>query len=223
VPTDHPLAWTLRSIARLERDGKVRGPRLTEPGHERWQRIAGRLGMADFIALLHEDLAAAFPVPFDLDAWRTPPIPALTEERAAALVREALTEDATTPQGFLRGACRALGLPAGGDIADLPKVQPHQRAVELPGAGGRIGLQQALDSQVALERNLVFVADTDEERVAVGLAVVECRSNPPAVWTSTEFAAAVARGERFDHVFGVRGHASVEALVARTGVEVRWT
>lgn len=222
MPPDPPLAWTLRAIARLERDGKVRGPRLTEPGLERWQRIAGRLGLADFIALLHEDLAAAFPVPFDLDAWRARPISTLAEAEAADLIQQALAQDTTTPQGFLRGACRALGLAAGGDIANLPKVQPHQRAVELPGAGGRIGLQQVIDHQIALERNLIFVADTDEERVAVGLAVVECRSNPPAVWTSSEFAAAVARGERFDHVFGVQGHASAEALAARTGVEVRW-
>lgn len=220
--TDPPLAWTLRTLARVERVGDIRSPRLTEPGHEAWHRIARQLGLVDFIALLHEDLATAFPVPFDLEAWRTPPLETLTEEGAAALLRDAIAEDATTPQGFLRAACRALGLPAGGDIADLPKVQPHQRAVELPGTGGRIGLQQALDHGVALERSVVFVADTDEERVAVGIAVVECRSNPPTVWTSDAFAAAVARGERFDHVFGVR-HPSAEALAARTGLSVRWT
>lgn len=220
--TEEPLYWTLRAIARLERRGDVRGPRLTEPDLLRWNRVRRQLGAADFIALLHEDLAGPFPTPFDLDRWQRDPRVGLGESKARELIAAAIAEDEAAPAAFLRQACRALGLPAGGDIADLPKVQPHQRALELPGTGGRVALRQALDHGVAIDRNVDFVADTDAERLAIGLAVVEVRANAPTIWSS---AASIDRADRprYDHVFGVRGHAAAEAWVARAGLEARWT
>jgi hypothetical protein len=87
----HPcIPWTLRSIARLERAGGVRPPRITEPGFAHWHRIRRRLGWRDLIALLHEDLASAFPLPFELAGALAQ---ALTEAEAERLVHEAATAD----------------------------------------------------------------------------------------------------------------------------------
>ncbi len=36
------ILWTLRSIARLERKGDLRSPRLTEPGLKKWHRIGDK-------------------------------------------------------------------------------------------------------------------------------------------------------------------------------------
>lgn len=217
-----PTAQLLRAIARLERKGDLRSPRLTEPGLMRWNRVRRKLDHVDFIALLCEDLAAAFPYPFDLSRWHEDPLGTLDDAAAAALISEAIAEDASAPQAFLRQAARDFGLPPGGNIADLPKVQPHQRALELPGTGGRVAAQQALEHGVAVHDRFVFVADTDAERACLGLALVEVRANPPEVITSEQALARLAKGERFDHVFGVKGHPSAMALVKQAGVEVRW-
>ena len=218
-----PLFWTLKEIARLESRADVRGPRLTEPGQERWNRVRRALGARDFIRLLHEDLALPFPVPFDLDAWNTNPVDALEPTAAGELLAASVKPDDLAPHRFLRSACQALGLPAGGSIAEHPKVQAHQHALELPGTGGRVGLQQAIEYGVALDRSFVFVADCDEERAAVGIAIVEARANPPRVVTSAALGRLLAAGERFDVVFGVRGHPGAEHLAERHGLEVRWS
>jgi hypothetical protein len=42
MPARPSLAWTLRSVARIERNAGIRPPRLTEPSLERWaRRIVG--------------------------------------------------------------------------------------------------------------------------------------------------------------------------------------
>src|SRR4051812_25836199 len=91
------LAATLRSIARLEAAGE-RPPRLTEPDHARWDRFRRKLGWRAFIEILHEDLAGAFPVPFDLTRWPENPLrdPSFTEPAAEQLVAEA-ARSATAP------------------------------------------------------------------------------------------------------------------------------
>lgn len=221
--TPSPLLWTLRSIARIERRGDLRPPRLTEPGLTRWNRMKRKLGFVDFIALLHEDLADAFPFPFDLAKWGTRPLDTLDEETARSLVESAIAEDSSAPQAFVRTAALALGLPAGGNIAALPKVQPHHSALELPGAAGRIAMQQALDHGVAIHDRFTFVADTAAERVVLGLAMVEVRSNAPTVWSAREALAQLGHGARFDQVLGVPGHPPAESLASEAGLEVRWS
>jgi len=220
----HPaLSWTLGSIARLERPGGVRPPRLTEPDLVKWTRFRRKLGWSDFIALLHQDLAEPFPVPFDLARWSDDPLHGLAESDAEALVREAATPTPDEPLVYLRSAARALGLPDGGAIAQLPRVQPHQRALELPGAAGRVAAHQVLThGDLAFHDQFTFVADTDAERVLVGLAAVELRANPPTVLTSAQLADQLAGGASFDRVFGLRASPSAQALAARHGLEVRW-
>ncbi len=134
-----PLELTLRAIARLEA-ARVRDPRLSDPDLVAWNRFRRKLGFGAFIEMLHEDLAHAFPVPFDLDRWRENPVRTLSEERAHELILSAARaahEPAESPV-FLRDCARSLGLPGGGAFSDLPKIQSQHHALELPGSGGRI-------------------------------------------------------------------------------------
>jgi hypothetical protein len=97
-----PLLWTLRSIARIERRGDLwRGARLTEPGHVKWHRMRRRLDWADFVELLHEDLASAFPRPFNLIQWDNPPLASLTPKLAEDLVLDAARPDDSDTLTFI--------------------------------------------------------------------------------------------------------------------------
>ena len=218
------LAWTLRSIARIERRGDLRrGARLTEPGHVKWKRMCRRLDWADFVELLHEDLAAAFPHPFDLSRWEKSPLP-LAPAVAEELIAEAARADESDALAFVRDAARALGVPLGGNIADLPRVQPQHKALELPGSAGRIALHQALThKELSLHEQFTFVADTDVERLLIGLVCVELRSNPPRIIRTDELRQVLASGQRFERIFGVKGHPAAEALASELKLEVRWT
>ena len=223
MTTSSPLTWTLREIARLERTG-LRPPRLTEQHHERWHRVRRKLGWVAFIELLHEDLAEPFPTPFNLARWSESPIAALDEKAALALVDDAVRPDDSDRLSFLRLACRGLGLMDGGNIAALPKVQPNQRALELPGSGGRIAAYQVLThGNLSFHEHFTFVVDTDAERVAIGLAATELRANPPTLLTRAEL---LRDRPRFDHVFGIKGAHGAEVLAselaAALGAEPRW-
>lgn len=225
MPSASPLTWTLRSIARIERQGDLRrGARLTEPGHVKWNRMRRRLDWADFVELLHEDLAAAFPHPFNLALWDNSPLAPLTPKLAEELVADAARPDESDALAFVREAASALGLPPGGNIADLPRIQPQHRVLELPGSGGRIALHQVLTHrELSLHEQFTFVADTDAERLLIGLVCVELRSNPPRIVRTAELRQLLASGQRFERVFGVKGHAAAEALASELKLEVRWT
>lgn len=213
------LRWTLREIARMERDG-YKPQRLIEPHHELWHRVRRKLGWVAFIELLHEDLAAAFPTSFALERWSVPPTLGLEESAAKALIDEACQPDDADSLGFLRAVCRGLGLMEGGNVAMLPRVQPHQRALVLPGCGGRIAAYQVTTSAgLSFHEHFIFVADTDEERIAIGLAAAEQRANAPTIVTSAGLEAA---RPATDHVFGIRGYASAERLAATLALAVRW-
>ena len=143
----------------------------------------------------------------------------LDEPTAEALVREAATPSDRPALDFLRDHARALGLPTAGALTDLPKLQTHQTALELPGAGGRIAASQCLhDSALSFDRQFVFVVASPAERIAVGLAAVELRANEPTVWSVADLEAALAKGRTFDRVFGLAASADAQALVDRLGL-----
>ena len=200
------LDTTLRSIARLE-VAREREPRLTEPEHARWLRFRRKLGWRAFVEILHEDLAGAFPVPFDLTRWLESPLLSLTEAEAEKLIAEAARSVATPSETatFLRDCARILGLPTGGTFSELTKVQPQHRIVELPGSGGRVAAALcAANSGLVFHTQFTFVADTTAEHVAIGLAAVELRANEPRILTVEAFRAAKAGRESFDRVFGLK-------------------
>lgn len=214
------LLWTLRSIARIERRGGTRPPRLTEPGFERWERIRRKLGWKDFAALLHEDLADAFPLPFDLRGWADDPFATLSDDEAQRLIEVAAVPDSLDAAGFLKAAAAGLKLPSTGAILDLPRALPHQKVLEL--GFGRIAAAQVLSQPgLAFHDQFAFVADTQEERVMIGLCAVEAQANPPQVFTTAALRALVAKGGRFDRVLGLLSPQQ-ERLTAELGLEARW-
>jgi hypothetical protein len=202
------LDTTLRSIARLE-VAREREPRLTEPDHARWHRFRRKLGWRAFIEILHEDLAGAFPVPFDLTRWPESPLPSLaelTEAEAERLIADAARSVATPvePAAFLRECARTLGLPTGGTFSGLTKVQPQHAILELPGSGGRLAVALcAANAGLTFHTQFTFVAGNTAEHVAIGLAAVELRANEPRILTVEAFRAARAGGATFDRVFGL--------------------
>lgn len=220
-----PLYWTLREIARLERGG-FRAARLTEPGHARWHRVRRRLGWVDFIELLHEDLSATFPTAFDLGAWSRRPTDGLSDDEARSLIEEACRPDDTDTASFLRAASRGLGLHDGGNIASaLPRLAPHQRALELPGAGGRIAAYQVTTYGLSLREHFTFVIGSDEDRVAIGLVAAELRADAPRVLGVDQLLP--KNLSDVSMVFGVRAAPGVEHVASRViaaapTLEVRW-
>ena len=220
MPPHPALAWTLRAIARIERAGGVRPPRITEPGFAHWNRIRRHLDWRDFASLLHEDLAEPFPIPFDVRRWDVHPFADLSNEGAEKLILDAAAPDGQDAHTFLRNAARGLDLPATGALSEVPRTQPHQKVLEL--GYGRVATWQVLSQPgLAFHDQFVFVADTDEERAMVGLSAVEARANPPQVLTSAEARAWVKKGQRFDRVIGLKT-AGNEQLASELGMETRW-
>ncbi|ACY13766.1 hypothetical protein [Haliangium ochraceum] len=208
------LQATLGAIARLEA-AEVLKPRLTEPDFAKWKRFRRKLGWRDFIRLLHEDQALAFPEPFDLARWRFDPFDTLDEPTAKILVENSATPAPGDALSVLRDQARALGVAAGGAIADVPKIQSRHKALELPGSGGRIAAYQCVQHGLAYDRNFTFVTDNPAERVLIGLGAVELRSNPPTILSLAEFEAMrAAKKLRFDRVVGIKGAPGAEALAA---------
>lgn len=228
MPEAHAtLPWTLRAIARLERDTvrPLRAPRLTEPGFSTWRRTAGRRGWTALIELLHEDLAQAFPTAFELSQREVDPLAGLDESTAERLIADAVDATYADTQSFLRAAAQALGLPDRGKVSEFPKVQTFQRVVELPGSGGRIAAQQLLSNpELGFDRQFLFVADSDAERVLIGIAALELRSNPPEVITTAQLAAVLSKDTRLDRGFGFSAWPGAQGAVAAleaAGKEVR--
>ncbi|MCC6553049.1 MAG: hypothetical protein IT372_08510 [Polyangiaceae bacterium] len=225
MPTPpNPLETTLRSVARLEAAG-LRQPRLTEPDLARWNRFRRKLGWRAFIEILHEDLAGSFPVPFDIERrWLIDPFEGLTEEQAEAMAIEAARSGSAPIDApvFLRECARALGLPDTASFSGLPRVQPHHRVLELPGAGGRIAAALcSAGSGLVFHQQFTFVADTTAEIVGVGLAAVELRANEPRILTTPELRAAVRGGESFDQVLGLRGSGAAVEIAGALFPEAR--
>ena len=223
MPIHPALPWTLRSIARLERAGGIRAPRLTEPSFEKWHRIRRHLGWRDLVAVLHQDLDEAFPVPFRLRDWSSDPLADLSHEEAELAIRTAVAPDDSDAHSFLRAAAKGLGLPSAGALSDIPRTQPHQKVLELPGSCGRIAAWQVLSQPgLAFHDQFVFVADSEVQRILIGLAAVEARANTPTILSSAELRAHLGRGHGFDRMVGVRGWPPADALAATLGGDVKW-
>lgn len=205
---------TLSAVARLEAAGD-KPARLTEPAFAKWHRFRRKLGWADFIRLLHEDLAEAFPEPFDVSRWGFDPFDGLEEATAEMLVKDAATPSDADKLEFLRVHARDLGLAAGGAIADLPKVQARYKVLELPGSGGRIAAHQCAQHGLAYDKSFTFVALSAAERVAIGLGAVELRANPPIIIDASALEALASKKARFDCVFGLKAAPDAAAWAAR--------
>lgn len=201
-----PLQAVLQSIARLEAADIPPRPRLTDPDRALWNTFKRKLGPKDFIALLLEDGAHSFPVPFDANRWSSDPLESLDDDDADRLIDTTRAPVGGDSNHFLRSAAALLGLPTGGRLADLPRVQPHERVLELPGTSGRAAAYlTARHADLAYDA-FTFVALDDADRVLVGLGAVEQRANEPTVWSEAELRRALAGGAPFDRVIAQREH-----------------
>jgi len=218
------LTLLLESLARLERAGRPARPRLTDPEWTAWRHFRRKLGFPEFIQLLCEDAALAFPVPFDFSRWHHNPLAGLRESEAEGLVRQAAAASDEDAAGFLRAAARAIGRQSGGKLADLPRIQPYQRTLELPGTSGRAALSLCLKyPDLAFDQTFTFVADSDADVVLIGLAAIELRSNPPQVLSRAELYAAIRAGALFDRVIGLGDYGPARSLAADFAfAEVLW-
>ena len=206
------LQATLQSIARLEAAGIPPRKRLTDPDRALWNTFKRKLGPTDFISLLLEDGAQSFPVPFDLDRWHCSPLGTLDEEEADRLIDTTCAPIGGDATLFLRSAAALLGLPAGGRLAELPRIQPHERVLELPGTSGRAAAYLAARHADLAYDAFTFVALTDADRVLVGLGAVELRANEPTVWSEGQVRRALADGTPFDRVIAHSEHPAGAAL-----------
>lgn len=224
------LRWTLRAIARYERAGE-RPPRITDPEGERWSLVRRNLGDRELVRLLHDDVAAAFPTAFDLDAWPGDPLAALSDAEATSLIEDARLFAATQQNSsdrdpaeiaaFLRTAARGLGLPAGGALADLPRISPRQRALELPGSGGRVAAAMVMAQEgLSLSQHFVFAPASDAERVLLGITALELRASGPLELRSPAELAST-RTPGVDRAVGLLDHPPAAALAATLGLEAR--
>jgi hypothetical protein len=57
----------------------------------------------------------------------------------------------------------------------------------------------------------------------IGLASVELRSNQPRIISAADLRQLHSTGQRFDRIFGIKGHAPAESLASELKLEVRWT
>lgn len=216
------LPWTLRAIARLERsDNKVRQPRLTEPDLASFSRMRRKLNHADFIEILHEDLAGAFPLPFEQGEYEQDLFRALDDSTARSLIAEAQEQDVSDVDAltFLRRAASALGVLSGGKLSELRKVQPSYKVLELPGSGGRIAAQQLSDNPTLSLEQFTIVADSDVERALVGLVRVELRGSAPEVISSVMLKEMAPL--TFDLVVGI-DNPRARSLADDLGLNVNW-
>lgn len=206
--TQEIVRSTLQAIARLEA-AEMRPPRLTQPGHEKWVRFRRKLGWRHFIRLLHDDLADAFPLPFDVTRWEETSIDDLSEEEAETLVNECSKAPSDDTGAFLRDRAQAMGLAFGGALSDVPKVQARHQVLELSGSGGRIAASQCLQHEgLALHQNFTFIVGSEADRIALGLAAVELRANEPRIVESVD---GLDKKSRFDRVVGLREcHEAIE-------------
>jgi hypothetical protein len=206
------LGWAravLLGLARDEAAGR-RTPRLTEPDHATWKRLRGRLGARDFIALLLEDAAVGFPIPFDARAVGDEiDLDRLPDATAADLLQAASAADGKTPASvYILEQARALGVATRLARSDLHVPKAHQKVLELPGTGGQLAHHLVTNNPgLTLQDNVVVACDTWAERTLAGLVALDLgaphgRSIVPAGFEDLRSPNHPLRIGRFDFVVG---------------------
>jgi hypothetical protein len=174
-PTARWARALLLALARDEAAGR-RTPRLTEPEHATWKRFRGRLGARDFVALLFEDAAVGFPIPFDartvggeIDFERLP------ETAADDLLHSVAAANLKAPGAdYVLEQAKGLGVSSRLAKSDLHVVKPHQKVLELPGTGGQLSHHLATSNPgLTLQDNFVVACGSWEERTLAGLVALD--------------------------------------------------
>lgn len=201
------IAAATQALARSE-ERNERRPTLRGDGLPAWQRFKGRLDAIDYIRLQLENAAATQPFAFDLSALVGDGelFSSLPLELASEWVElSGLMESEVEAEEFVTDVARLLKLPTRFGRADLHKVLPHHRVLELPGTGGQLALHLVRRYEdVFLQDSFTIACATWQERLLAGIVAVECglSGTAPIVLDPT---LAVSRDlhDRYDHVVGL--------------------
>lgn len=184
-----------------------RPPRLRESGLATWRQFRGRMGANELLELLREDAAVTQPLAF------TPP-PAIEPTPFARLDGSALEgwlaqSSARSPDesgdDYLTGQAKRLDLPTRMAKADLHKMKPHHKALELPGTGGQLAHHVVTTQEGIYFQDVFTVACRDwRDFTLANLVAVELglAGLPPIVIDPT-LSRMREHGEQFDYVLGV--------------------
>lgn len=203
------------ALAREERRGR-RPLRLLEPGLATWERFRGRLGAGALIELVLEDAAVSQPLPFDVprtltvaglsDDDRTHALRNLPDELFAQwleLLPQANLE--MSGEDYIREQARVLGLPTRLARAELHRIKPHQRVLELPGTGGQLAHHVVTQQQDIHLQDVFALACGDWREFALaGLVCVELGlTGEQPVIHDPDLSRHRSGGVKFDQVIGL--------------------
>ena len=212
-PVPAPVASTatfaaaaLHALAREEASGR-RPKRFLEPSHATWQRFRGRLGPIDLLELLLEDAAVTQPAGFDAATLlgAEAKLAELPEPLVTAWLDSLPSLSLTAPSpDYVAAQAKLLGLPTRLAKADLHKVKPHHRVLEVPGTGGQLAHHLVQSNPEVYFRDVFTVAcGSWQERALAGLVAVECgASGELPILFDPKLEAARGRGP-FDFVVGL--------------------
>jgi len=182
VPADQlPTAtYGAALLLALARDEVVRNQirRLTEPDLATWDRFRGRLGPSHLLQLLVEDAAVLRPIPFDEGGVLGPALPhlqVLPDSLVQGWIEQLGQIDLAGPAAdYILTQAGLLGLPTKFARADLHKVKPHQKVLELPGTGGQLA-HHIVTTQpgIYLQDNFFVACGTWPELTLAGLVALD--------------------------------------------------
>ena len=205
-PTAIWAAVIAEALLREEHLGH-RPPRLREPGLATWRQFRGRMGAKDLLELLREDAAVTQPLAFS-------PPSAVELMPFARLDGGALDgwleQIGARPSGengddYLTAQAKRLDLPTRMAKADLHKMKPHHKALELPGTGGQLAHHVVTTQEGIYFQDVFTVACRDwrDFTLATLVAVELGLAGQPPVVIDPELSRMRSRGEQFDYVLGV--------------------
>ena len=212
-PTGVWAAALLQALVREEAAGR-QPQRLTEPGLSTWSRFRGRLTSKDLVALLFEDAAVLYPIPFDCAAVGGP----VDLDRLPEQVAKSWIETLSGPgqaelefpgADYIAAQAQLLGLPTRLARSDLHVVKPHQKVLELSGTGGQLAHHLvSTQTDLTLQDNFVVACASWQEMALAGIVALDLAA------PYTRFATRVGgddlrdashplRQQRFDFVIGL--------------------
>ena len=199
-------AVTLIALAREEHAGR-RDKRLLEPGLATWNLFRGRLGFRALLELLLEDAAVRQPFPFDIirALGRDDALAGITDETVGGWIGELARADLGIPgPEYIAAQAKTLGVSTRGSKADLHRVKPFHKVLELPGSGGQLAHHIANTQPELVFRDVFTIAcANDREWILAGLVAVERRAEGPDLAIRRESALDAFRGQPFDYVVGL--------------------
>jgi hypothetical protein len=192
------VAAALYAIARQEHHGRW-PQRLLDPGRATWNAFRGRLDERALVQLLLEDAAVTHPHPFRRDVLfgELEPVDLVPADLARLWVEGA-------PQLELAQA-RLLGITTRFARSDLPAMQAHHRALELPGTGAQLA-HHVVSTQpgVTLRDNFVIACLSGEELTLAGIVATELGvGGELPLRLDPQLTATLAEPSPFDFVFGL--------------------